>query len=252
MDSEIVKRLALLEKKHRNQKRLNNILIIVLLCSLSFAFTKTEKFDIIRAKGIVIEDANGKDRILIGTPIPFSKDRVFTDSAKVRKHWASRMIKDNPDLFMKYYKDYKTSSSGIVFMNENGFDRVLVGDDLADANTGVRMFDIAGITWNDKDGFELGGAGVNTNKTDGTARAVVGVDDPNGGEAVHIMALEEGTKGLLIGDYENTILIGMSKKEGKVFKNKDKFSGIKYFDKSGKLVWEQEMKTPKYKPKKII
>ena len=38
-----------------------------------FSFTKTNKFDLIRAKGIVIEDANGKDRILIGSPVPYSK-----------------------------------------------------------------------------------------------------------------------------------------------------------------------------------
>lgn len=39
------------------------------LILLSFRDTNQQKFDIIRAKGIVIEDQNGKDRILIGAPV---------------------------------------------------------------------------------------------------------------------------------------------------------------------------------------
>jgi hypothetical protein len=39
---------------------------------------------------------------------------------------------------------------------------VLIGDKLADANVGVRMFESVGILWNDINGWERGGAGVNT------------------------------------------------------------------------------------------
>jgi hypothetical protein len=46
--------------------------------------------EIIKTKGIVIVDENGKYRILIGVPIPPSKDRVRTDTAKVRAHLAQK------------------------------------------------------------------------------------------------------------------------------------------------------------------
>jgi hypothetical protein len=211
----------------------------VLLLYTLVAFTTPEKkFGIIRAKGIVIEDSSGRDRILIGSPIPHSPDRVRTDTSLVKKYWAKN-FDDNAQQYMEWYKQYKHGAEGIVIMNENGFDRVLLGDKLADPNTGKRMFEPAGILWNDKEGWELGGAGVNTTK-DGKARSVMGVDDKDG-EAVHLTALEDGTKGIVIGGENGRLLIGMSKENGKWFKNKQAFTGIKYFDPQGKLIWEQPL-----------
>jgi hypothetical protein len=213
----------------------NNTVMAVLII---FAFkTPEQKFDIIRAKGIVIEDSAGRDRILIGAPIPYSKQRVRNDTALVKKYWASGFPDSNE--YINWYKDYYHGAEGMVVMNESGFDRVLVGDKLADPNSGKRMFEIAGITWNDREGWELGGAGVNTSKN-GKSRSVMGVDDKDG-EAVHLVAHEDGTKGLIIGGENGRLMIGMSKKDGQWFGNKEAFTGVKYFDTKGKLVWEQEM-----------
>lgn len=210
----------------------------ILISLLLFAFTNPEQsFGIIRAKGIIIEDSSGRDRILIGSPIPFSKDRVRTDTNLVRKYWAKNF--GDGHQYMEWYKNYYNSAEGMVVMNEQGFDRVLLGDKLADPNSGKRMFQSAGILWNDKEGWELGGAGVNTTK-DGKSRSVMGVDDKDG-EAVHIIALEDGTKGLIIGGENGRLMIGMSKKDGQWFQNKQAFTGIKYFDNNGKLIWEQSM-----------
>jgi len=211
---------------------------VLLLYSLVAFNTPEKKFGIIRAKGIVIEDSTGRDRILIGSPIPHSSYRVRTDSNLVKKYWAKNFEADSAQ-YMDWYKDYYHGAEGIVIMNEKGFDRVLLGDKLADPNTGKRMFEPAGLLWNDKEGWELGGAGVNTTK-DGKARSVIGVDDRDG-EAVHIIALEDGTKGIVIGGENGRLLIGMSKENGKWFKNKQAFTGIKYFDLQGKLIWEQQM-----------
>ena len=212
-------------------------------CILVFIFSAfsepEQKFGIIRAKGVVIEDSSGRDRILIGAPIPFSNDRVRTDTNLVRKYWAKNFEEDS-NQYMQWYKSYYHGAEGIVIMNENGFDRVLLGDKLADPNTGKRMFEPAGVLWNDKEGWELGGAGVNTTK-DGKSRSVIGVDDRDG-EAVHMIALEDGTKGLVIGGENGRLLIGMSKQNGKWFQNKEAFTGVKYFDSNGKLLWEQQMK----------
>ena len=163
----------------------------ILISLVLFAFTNPwQSFGIIRAKGIIIEDSVGRDRILIGSPIPFSKDRVRNDTNMVRKYWAKRFC--NGHQYMEWYKNYYHCAEGIVVMNEQGFDRVLLGDKLADPNTGKRMFQSSGILWNDKEGWELGGAGVNTTE-DGKSRSVMGVDDKDG-EAVHIVALEDDTK----------------------------------------------------------
>ncbi|MBW0160679.1 MAG: hypothetical protein HYI21_15610 [Sediminibacterium sp. Gen4] len=212
----------------------------ILISLVLFAFTNPgQSFGIIRAKGIIIEDSVGRDRILIGSPIPFSKDRVRNDTNMVRKYWAKRF--GNGHQYMEWYKNYYHGAEGIVVMNEQGFDRVLLGDKLADPNTGKRMFQSSGILWNDKEGWELGGAGVNTTE-DGKSRSVMGVDDKDG-EAVHIVALEDDTKGLIIGGANGRLMIGMSKKDGQWFQNKQAFTGIKYFDNKGKLIWEQAMDT---------
>lgn len=206
---------------------------------LIISFTRIQdQFNIIRVKGIIVEDSTGKDRILIGAPFPISKNRVRTDTNLVRKYW-SKSYGDQANEYMNWYKNYKHSGNGMLVLNENGFDRVLIGDDLADPNSGKRMFQTAGILWNDLHGWELGGAGANIDKN-GKARSIVGVDDKDG-EAVHMVALEDGTKGIVIGGEHGQTLIGTSKKNGIWFKNKEPYVGIKYFNSSGKLKWEQKM-----------
>jgi hypothetical protein len=59
------------------------------------------------------------------------------------------------------------------------------------------------------------------------------VDDKEG-EAAHIIALEDGTKGLIIGGENGRLMIGMSKKDGQWFQNKEAFTGMKFFDADGK------------------
>ena len=228
--------------KLRRQMRWLRYYIIIsstaILVFIFSAFTNREKdIDIIRAKGIIIEDSSGKDRILIGAPIPFSKARVRTDTALVRKNWAGTY--KNADQFMQWYKSYYHGTVGIVVMNESGFDRVLMGDKLADPNSGKRMFEAAGISWNDREGWERGGAGVNTTK-EGKARSVMGVDNQNG-EAAHIIALEDGTNTMAIGGEDGLLLIGFSRKDGSFFQNKDSFTGMKFFNTKGELVWEQKI-----------
>lgn len=227
-----------LRKSQLRTKRLYiGSLVLLCLAFATFSFTKINRFDLIRAKGIVIEDANGRDRILIGSPVPFSAHRVRTDTALVRKYWASQ-FKD-PNQYMDWYKEYKNSSNGIIFMNKDGFDEVLVGDNLADPNVGVRMFEISGILMNNKMGWERAGGGINTTK-DGKSRGGFGIDDESG-EAMHLMTMEDGSKALIIADENGSIRIGMSKKSGELFQNKESFTGIRYFDNEGKLVWEQKM-----------
>lgn len=61
-----------------------NIFLLIGVCSfMLFSLKNNYTFSVIRAKGIVIVDEKGKDRILIRAPIPYSKDRVRTNMDKV-------------------------------------------------------------------------------------------------------------------------------------------------------------------------
>lgn len=239
MESNTAFRLSALEKKYaRMQLGFYATVILLVSCVVYFGIGQRDTFGLIRARGIIIEDEAGKDRILIGAPIPFSADRVRTDTALVRKYWAKN-YGSQADEYMEWYKDYYHGTDGIVIMNERGFDRVLVGDKLADPNSGKRMFQSAGVAWNDGEGWELGGAGVNT-ASDGKARSVIGLDNDNG-EAVHLVALEDGTNALIIAGSNGRLMIGSAREPGAWFQNKMAFTGIRYFDAGGNLVWEQEM-----------
>lgn len=204
-----------------------------------FSFGKNTDNDIIRAKGIVIVDSAGRDRILIGAPIPESRYRVRTDTALVRKHWAKHYPK--PDQYMQWYRDYLHSTNGMVLLNEQGFDKLLVGDQLADPNTGKRITIPTGITWNDDEGYERGGMGLGKVISSGKYRNIVGLDDANTGEALHLAVLEDGTRALRIADEKGALLLGMAGKDNFLFQNKEAFTGAKYFNHEGKLVWEQKM-----------
>lgn len=236
MEKEILQRLQEVEHRYKMMKRLFlGFVSATLVAVFCFGFIKIEKFDVLRAKGIIIEDENGRDRILIGAPVPFSKDRVRTDTSLVRKYWASKF--NNPNQYMEWYKHYKNSADGIVFMNDGGFDVVQVGDNLSDANVGQRQFRSTGILWNTQTGWERGGAGVNTTE-DGKSRPAIGLDDDSG-EALHLICMEDGSKGIIIGGENGSLRIGMSDKSGELFQNKGKFTGIKYFDNNVNVVWEQ-------------
>nr|MCU0391449.1 hypothetical protein [Thermoflexibacter sp.] len=97
-----------------------------------------------------------------------------------------------------WYKKYKNDANGIIFMNEEGFDRVLVGENLADPNVGVRPYEVSGILVNNKQGWERVGGGVNTGQ-DGKSRQGFGVDDDSG-EAMHLVTFEDGSKALILSD----------------------------------------------------
>lgn len=48
---------------------------------------------------------------------------------------------------MNWFKDYYHGAYGMVVMDENGIDKLLVGDKLANPNRGVRITDVTGLTW---------------------------------------------------------------------------------------------------------
>jgi hypothetical protein len=244
MEQEILQKLEQMENRYKRMKQFFiGFVSLTLIGIFGLGFAKTDKFDLIRAKGIIIEDENGKDRILIGAPIPQSKDRVRTDTALVRKYFASDVAKD-PNQYMEWYKKYRHSAYGMVVMNENGIDVMQMGDKLSDPNVGRRIFLPTGILLNNQKGMEVAGFGTHT-FDDGRSGVALGLDDPaNGREAFHIVVLSDGTRALILRDSNGKTVVGSGNSKNDIFKIKDSlpFLGIKYFDKKDNLLWEKKMK----------
>ncbi len=244
MEKEILKQLQEMENRYKKMKQLFiGFVSLTLIVVLGLGFTKTDKFGLIRAKGIIIEDESGKDRILIGAPIPPSKNRVRTDTNLVRKYFASEVYPKDPNKYMEWYKNYRHSAFGMVVMNEKGIDVMQVGDQLSDPNVGRRIFLPTGILLNNQKGLEVGGFGTHT-FDDGRSGVALGLDDPaNGREAFHALVLSDGTRALILQDANGKLVLGLGTSKNDIFRNKDSlnFVGIKYFDKKDNLLWEQKI-----------
>lgn len=244
MEKDILKKIHEIESEYKKLKQLFiGFVCIMLVAGFSLAFTATNKFDLIRTKGIIIEDETGKDRILIGAPIPHSKDRVRTDTNLVRKFFASEINPQNKNQYMKWYKNYRHSAYGMVVMNEKGIDVMQLGDKLSDPNVGRRIFLPTGILLNNQKGLEVGGFGTHT-FDDGRSGVALGLDDPkNGREAFHALVLSDGTRALILQDANGKLVLGFGPQKSSLFRNKDSLSfiGVKYFDKKENLIWEQKI-----------
>jgi hypothetical protein len=112
---------------------------------------------IIRARGIIIEDAAGRPRILLGAPAPTVSGR-----------------------------DRQDALTGLVYIDESGADRVTLGaapDPMTARGVVRRRTGSAGILIHDREGIERGGYGV---LDDGMA--LLTLDWPKSGEGVALMS----------------------------------------------------------------
>ena len=136
--------------------RLRVLVIIALLAVIALAamsllrkpVAPSKPETILRAQGLVITDAQGHDRILIGAPVPDSKDRTRKDDA----------------------------SDGIIFLGKTGADRLALGQ-LPSLHINGKTYkrsgngDNYGMTLYDPKGSERGGMGFM-----GTGRVGIALD----------------------------------------------------------------------------
>ena len=159
---------------------------------------------IIKTRGIVVVDEQGRERVLIGAPIPQAKNRVFTDKAKALAAWKDKMPESGKFYWDKFDELHK-ASIGMLVLDENGFDRVVVGDRLPDANTGRRIGTATGITIHNDKGYER--AGFGTIKVGDKFQVGLGMDDEYG-EALNLFASKDLGVGLRINDSKNQLIFG--------------------------------------------
>lgn len=160
---------------------------------------------VLRARGLVIVDAAGRERILIGAPVPAARHRLRTDTARVRRELAPQFGGVPADTYMGYYRDYRYAVHGILVLDERGVDRVALGDSVPDPNIGRRIGPSAGLMLNDARGFERSGYGVLT--VGGRDRVVLGLDAKDG-EAVVLSVHDSGTAGLRVSAGGRSLYVG--------------------------------------------
>ncbi len=195
-------RVDLLERQVRFV-RLYAVLMSVVVPVLALSgFNRGQAPDVLRVRGLIIEDSLGRERILIGAPIPHAENRVRTDMDRVTKIWGPRF----PEAYVQqWYPEYRHDMNGMLVLDGNGFDRVAIGQDVPDPNIGRRIARGTGILINDSLGSERSGYSLLT--VDGKDRVVIGLDKA-GGEALTLVVDDAGRAGLTARDGNHSVHLG--------------------------------------------
>ncbi len=199
-------RLVKLENRVKRLSLVNTLLSFIISALILYGFNSgsSGSEDMIRTRGIVIEDSLGRERILIGAPIPFATNRIRTDTVRAMEQWQKYFGKKYPE----YYRSYYHQANGILILDEKGFDKVAIGDPTPDPNIGKRIGPANGINIYDDRGFERGGFGLlNVNGVD---RVVLGIDSDKGTEGMYMMLTDDGVNGMGIRNGKNEIFLGES------------------------------------------
>ena len=170
---------------------------------VSFARDGAGTDGVLRARGLIIEDQAGRERILLGAPIPEAANRVRTDTARLRELWGPQ----HPDIeaYMDSYREYEHGANGLVILNEDGFDRLILGEETPDPHVGKRIAPSTGLVVHDRIGFERGGFGVLSRED--SDYVALGLDSSRG-EAVSIIAYDEGMVGVYLNEGGDFMFLG--------------------------------------------
>jgi hypothetical protein len=184
----LVQRLERLERFARRVKA-GAVLIFVLLAALFFVekslVASSSNGNILRVRGIVIEDSTGVPRLLLGSPIP-NEGRKRHDSV-----------------------------TGLVLLSEDGTDRLTIGTADYDQVNGTLQHRIAsgiGLLLNDANGNERGGFGFLDN-----GRVTLGLDRAHGEEGAFLTVDDQdGFAGVVVKDIGTCVVasFGNSQENG--------------------------------------
>ncbi len=168
---------------------------------LAMATVASTQTQVLRVRGIVVEDEAGRERILIGAPIPAAGNRVRTDLERVKQVWGPQF----PEEYLTFYRKYQHAANGMLILDEQGFDRIAIGDPVPDPNIGKRIAPSTGFAVNDHRGFERTGYGVM--RVNDQYRVVLGLD-AKGAEGVVLSLYDEGYRGLSVRDGKRSLFLG--------------------------------------------
>lgn len=166
--------------------------LIVLLISVALLFIERFSQSIITTEGLIIVDQEGNDRILIGAPIPHSKDRIRDDLQKVESSYAD-WFPPEANFMENFENEVDNQAFGILILDKNGYDKLAVGDYVPDPFFGKRIGPSTGIIINDSTGIERTGYGLlkledryrvslGFDRNDGYEGMILGLDDKEGSQ----------------------------------------------------------------------
>lgn len=222
------KRIERLERNIRSLRTAVLLLVLIIIGGSSVAMLSNGKGNILRVQGLIVEDAEGNPRILIGAPFPEVKERKREDR-----------------------------TAGILILDEKGIDRIAIGSPTPNpqikGTVVKRMSPATGIQINELNGNERSGYGIMN-----SGSVVLGMDYESGEGLGLFISKELGYAGVLInGDKKppnnQRVFIGTSlKKESPGFLVLNDNNGTMYthfemkdgtplwkaYDKDGNLILE--------------
>lgn len=204
------------------------VLVTIALVVL-FVRGGTASEGVLRARGLIIEDEAGRERILLGAPIPEAANRVRTDTARLRETWGP--LHPDIDEYMDSYGTLNHGTSGLVILNEDGFDRLVLGEETPDPHVGRRIAPSTGLVVHDRTGFERGGFGVLSRED--SDYVVLGLDSSRG-EAVSLIAYDDGMVGVYLNEGGDFMFLGKGP-EGSMPYHEDPFLGLTFW-RDGEIV----------------
>ena len=163
MERTLDHRLLSIERSLRIHKLLNLSLLLLLGIGASavvFATGRTATPDVVRTKGLIVEDSHGNPRVIISASLSTVPGRTRTDEI-----------------------------DGIVYLDSDGTERLTFGklpDPMTANGIESRRVGGAGVLIHDKEGIERGGYSVLDDET-----ALLTLDWPKTGEAVALSSRPE-------------------------------------------------------------
>ncbi len=162
------KRIERLEMHIRSLRTAVLFLVLIIIVGSSAAMFSSGKGNILRVQGLIVEDAEGNPRILIGSPFPEVKARKRQDR-----------------------------TTGILLLDEKGIDRVAIASPVPDpqikGTVVQRMSPATGIQLNDLNGNERSGYGIMN-----SGSVVLGMDYESGEGLALFVSRELGYTGVMI------------------------------------------------------
>ena len=216
-----------LKKQFTQLKRINMLLIALLVLISGYLliekFSTSNQTDVLYAKGLVILDDEGNERILIGAPIPKSKDRIRDDLKKAQAVWGEELELNKE---WDWFEDMSHDCFGMLILDEKGHDRLAIGSPTPDPNIGLRIGPATGIEINDENGYER--SGYSYMPVNGGSRVVLGLDRPGSSEGATFSILEDGTTGLSVYDNKSksAMFLGNSEANTYMTPGKEKYFGL--------------------------
>lgn len=159
-------RILVLERAMRRLTWLTTLLVVALISLVSAAFLPHAGADapqVLRARGLILVDERGRDRIALGAPFPELRGRR------------------RPAMGV-----------GLLIVDSLGVDRVAIGAPTPDPSVGRRIAPASGISFYNAKGDERGSLAYLDN-----GRAILGLDNARG-EGLGVFSFENGWSGFAV------------------------------------------------------